>query len=196
MAKQKSANTSDGEARPNSVMGLPEDRDEAMRWVYSRVLRLTNEKRAVGDRVKDELKDAKAASLEVAAVRLAARLRRMTPEKREKWEKTINDAAAFLGYSPLSLDDMSNLEKMPRGGGHVARVASLERERAEHSTEIAELYAVAKDAGLDVASLRLFVRMAGMDATEKADWFDAVDMAGKSLGIWGDNFADLQADAF
>jgi uncharacterized protein (UPF0335 family) len=195
MAKTKQAATSDGKARDNSAIELPEDRAEAMRWIYERVLRLSNEKRAVGERVRDELKDAKASKHEVAAVRMAARLRRMTPEKRDKWERTINAAAAFLGYSPLSLDDMPKLEEMP-GGEHVARVESLERERAETSGEIGELYAAAKAAGLDVVSLRLFVRMAGMDAIEKSEWFDAVDMAGKALGIWGENFDDLNADTF
>lgn len=180
----------------NSTVELPGDPVEALRWAHARILKLSAERRQYAERIRDALKDAKGKGTDVAAIRTASRLRRMTPEKRAAWEKSISQAVRFLGYTLLKPPDVApDIAKIP-GGGYVLNVEGYQREQTELGKEISEIYAACKAAALDVDSLRLFVRMSNRDATEMVDWFDRIDMTGKDLGVWtGEMLDDLRGDA-
>lgn len=175
--------------KSNSAINLPGDKDEAARWIYSRVKKLSGEKRWLSDAIREKTKEAKEGGDSPAALREAVRLERMTPEKRQEWEQKINTTARLFGYSPLELVDMPNKD-LPLGA-KVRAVAHLEDERKQITTAINETFAAGKEAGVDVKTLRLFLRMANMAHEEVAEWFDSVDMMGKTLGRWGANFDDL-----
>jgi uncharacterized protein (UPF0335 family) len=176
-------------AKSNSAIELPADHGDATRWIYARVKKLTGEKKWIADAIREKMQDAKKAGDSPAAVREAVRLERMTPEKRAEWEAKINVAAKLFGYSPLELVEMPDRD-MPIGGT-VRAVAHLEDERRQIGEAITETFAAGKEAGIDVKTLRLFLRMSGMAHEEVGEWFDAVDTMGKALGRWGANFDDL-----
>lgn len=179
-------------AKSNSgpvTIDLPEDSGEAARWIYARVKKLTGEKKWLSDAIREKMREAKDEGESPAALREAVRLERMTPEKREEWESKINTAAKLFGYAPLELVDMPN--KDSNLGAKVRAVAHLEDERKQITALISETFAAGKDAGVDVKTLRLFLRMAHMAHEECGEWFDGVDKMGKTLGRWGANFDDL-----
>lgn len=180
-------------AKSNSEIALPTDKGEAARWVYSRVKKLSGEKKWISDAIREKMLEAKDEGDSPAALREAVRLERMTPEKRVEWENKINAAAKLFGYSPLELADMPNKDSPL--GAKVRQVAHLEDERKEVSTAIAETFAVAKAAEIDVKSIRLFLRMSTLAHEEVQEWFDSVDTMGKTLGRWGANFDDLHETA-
>lgn len=176
-------------AKSNSEIALPDDRDEAARWIYKRVKKLAGERKWLADAIREKMQEAKAEGDSIMALREAVRLERMTPEKRADWEKRINAAAKLFGYSPLELVDMPETDSPL--GSKVRAVAHLEEEKKQISVAIAETYAAGKDAGVDVKSLRRFVAMAALDHEDVQKWFDDIDAMGKVLGRWGANFDDL-----
>lgn len=175
--------------KSNSAINIPEGRDEATRWIYARVKKLSGEKKWISESIREKIKEAKEAGESAAALREAVQLERMTPEKRAEWEQKINAAVKLFGYSPLELVDMPNKDSTL--GAKVRAVAHLEDERKQVSIAIAETFAAGKDAGVDVKTLRLFLRMSGMAHEEIGEWFDHVDKMGMTLGRWGANFDDL-----
>lgn len=176
-------------AKSNSEITLPTEPEAAARWVYARAKKLTGEKKWISDAIREKMRDAKEAGDSPATVREAVKLERMSPEKRAEWEQRINAAARLYGYSPLELVDMPATGSPL--GATVRAIAHLEAERKQVAEAITETFAAAKEAGLDVKSIRLFLRMAGLAHEEVQEWFDSVDIMGKTLGRWGANFDDL-----
>lgn len=176
-------------AKSNSEIVLPDDRAEAARWLYARVKKLSGERKWLAEAIRDKMQEAKDAGESVMALREAVRLERMTPEKRHEWEQKINAAAKLFGYTPLELVGMP--ETNSELGAKVRAVAHLEEERRAISSLISETFAAGKAAGVDIKSIRLFLRMASLAHEEVQEWFDSVDTMGKTLGRWGANFDDL-----
>jgi uncharacterized protein (UPF0335 family) len=171
---------------------LPLDSEDAMQLVYRQVHRLEGLRKQCATAIRDELRAAKETSdVSPASIREAARLGRMNPERREKWVDRTNGALMLLGYSQITLDDMP----MQAGGNsavvHKQRVEELEAERKAYGAEVAGWYRAAGERGLDVAALRLFVRMGRAaeavdirDADiEISEWFEGIEATGKQLGV-------------
>jgi uncharacterized protein (UPF0335 family) len=203
------AHTSDGKPRSNNppadAIELPDEREEAIRWLYAQALRIMRDRKWMVESIREAVADAKEKGVDPKHVRLASRLERMTPEKRVEWETQINGAAKLLGYAPLSLEDNPISDGPAREA--LNALSHLETERKAAAERLAELFAAAADFGdpekpetqIDVKVLRNFLRMAmaGKDREEIGDWFDATDRMGKALGVWGanfDHFDDLQSE--
>jgi uncharacterized protein (UPF0335 family) len=179
----------------NFHIDIPDDKTAAARYVYQRVLKLQHERQRDGEHIRDALKAAKEKGANVAALRTAARLKKMSPEKRVKWEQTITDAASFFGYLPLTVADEMPREKDIPHADALAGVVALQQEQKRAGEKIREIFKAAKEAGVDIDSVRVFLRMAKRDQTEIQDWFDGLDMTGSALGIWSGDTEYLQADA-
>ena len=120
-----------------------------------------------------------------ASIREAARINRMAPERRIKWEAKLNGALGLLGYSQIVLTDNPVSARSNSAAAARQTIERLEAERREIGDEIAGYYRAAAEKELDVSELRLFVRMGRhSDAIEMGEWFDRVDNVGKTLGVW------------
>lgn len=174
---------------------IPAEQDPT-RWTFARARKLRNEAAQISADIRDVLKEAKGRGANVAALRLASRLARMTPEKRKSWEDTINAAAAHFGYSKLEVVDMPAGKNYRPHAEFLERIVDLEHDKKKKSDAARETYSAAKDAGVDVDAVRLFVRMAASkDATEITDWYDGIGIAGEAIGvISGDGETDLSDD--
>lgn len=181
--------------RPNEppaddAVTLPANREEAIRWVYAQAIRIGKDRAWQAEKIKEAVTDAKAHGAEPRELRLAARLERMTPEMLKRWEDQINGAAKYLGYSPLELTDMPEMTGPKREALNV--VVHLEAEKAKNSEKLADIFAAAAAVGdpekpgtqISVRAIRQFLKMSGMDEIEVSDWFDEIDMIGKTLGRW------------
>ncbi|MGI9159826.1 MAG: GapR family DNA-binding domain-containing protein [Saprospiraceae bacterium] len=163
-----------------------------MQLVYRHVQRLEGLRKQRATAVRDELRQAKETTEVLpASIREAARLGRMKPERREKWEQRLNGALRLMGYTEFTLDDNPPSPQGNAAATHKRRVEELEAERKKYGDEIAGWYKAAKERGLDVAALRLFVRMGraaeAIDirdaAVEIGEWFEGVETTGKQLGV-------------
>lgn len=176
----------------NSKVELPDDMAEATRWVFERAKRIGREVAGINERIKDELKEAKGKGADAQSLRLASKLERMTPEKFDQWLKRLNAATAMIGAEPVDVVSSPDANHPFRGALDV--IVQFERDKRDLQQSLSEIFGAAKARGIDVASLRTFLRMsATRDAIEMGDWFDAIDRMGQQLGIWNENFEDLQA---
>lgn len=180
--------------RSNSEIRLPEDKTAATRWVYQTVHKHSREMAWCAEQIREKLKDAKFEGAKPAALRLGSRLQRMTPEKRADYEKQLTDAMALLGVK-VAYDDTDDDDGLPRPGRkQLDEIVRLEADRKDCREMITGIFKAASAAGLDVVSIKTFLRMSAQDQTEICDWFDGLDKTGKDLGIWEGNFDDLRDD--
>ena len=65
----------------------------------------------------------------------------------------------------------------------VERIETMEREKAEKASDIAEIYLEAKGNGYDVKALRTIVRMRKQDANERAEQETILETYMQALGM-------------
>ena len=117
------------------VPELAEERTAAMRQVYAQVRKREAQRRALSDAIRAELRAVKELSpVAPASIREAARINRMAPERRIKWEAKLNGALGLLGYSQIVLTDNP---VSARSNSAAAARQTIERLEAERREEVA-----------------------------------------------------------
>ena len=75
--------------------------DDRLRLLIERVERLEEEKKAVGDDIKDVYLEAKAVGYDVKILREIIRLRKKNPDDRREWALVLSTYASALGMDLL-----------------------------------------------------------------------------------------------
>lgn len=75
--------------------------DDRLRLLIERVERLEEEKKAVGDDIKDVYVEAKAVGYDVKILREIIRLRKKNPDDRREWAMVLSTYASALGMDLL-----------------------------------------------------------------------------------------------
>ena len=75
--------------------------DERLRLLIERIERLEEEKKAVGDDIKDVYVEAKAVGYDVKILREIIRLRKKNPDDRREWAMVLSTYASALGMDLL-----------------------------------------------------------------------------------------------
>lgn len=73
--------------------------DDRLRWMIERVERLEEEKKGIGDDIRDVYGEAKAVGYDVKIMRQIVRLRKMKPDDRREMEMVLETYKAALGMS-------------------------------------------------------------------------------------------------
>lgn len=76
---------------------MAETTDDRLRLLIERVERLEEEKRGIGDDIKDVYAEAKAVGYDVKIMRQIVRLRKMKPDDRREMEMILETYKAALG---------------------------------------------------------------------------------------------------
>lgn len=168
----------------NAAVRIPQDRNDAIRYVFQRLVKLAADKRAYSDHIRDMLKDAKNDhKISPRQMRTAIKLHSMTPEKREKWAAEMSAAAALFGYSSLGVADEADTKSPMWQTINSAHI--LANEKRGVAEEIRDLTTAAKERGdIDLPAIQFLVRQAKKDVDERADWFASVDTMATFLGLW------------
>ena len=75
--------------------------DDRLRLLIERIERLEEEKKAVGDDIKDVYLEAKAVGYDVKILREIIRLRKKNPDDRREWALVLSTYASALGMDLL-----------------------------------------------------------------------------------------------
>ena len=75
--------------------------DDRLRLLIERIERLEEEKKAVGDDIKDVYVEAKAVGYDVKILREIIRLRKKNPDDRREWALVLSTYASALGMDLL-----------------------------------------------------------------------------------------------
>ena len=75
----------------------PESGDDRLRLLIERIERLEEEKKGIGDDIKDVYLEAKAVGYDVKIMRQIVRLRKMQPDDRKEMEAILDLYKAALG---------------------------------------------------------------------------------------------------
>lgn len=75
--------------------------DDRLRLLIERIERLEEEKKAVGDDIKDVYVEAKAVGYDVKILREIIRLRKKNPDDRREWAMVLSTYASALGMDLL-----------------------------------------------------------------------------------------------
>lgn len=78
-------------------MAINGDADERLRLLVERIERLDEERKGIGDDIKDVFAEAKATGYDVKALRRVLRLRKMKPDDRKEQEAILQLYCASLG---------------------------------------------------------------------------------------------------
>ena len=179
------AHTSDGHDRNNYKISLPADSDEALKWVVQRVSKLLSDRKMTADKILEVKAAARNDGFANETISSSVRLAKMSPEKRSVFVDRLNEALRLYGFdeiTPASEDDTSARVKLQRE--HVNKIIHLTREKREISEEITQIYASAKDYGIDVPTLKQIVKLSRMDADDREEWFARIDNMGARLKFW------------
>ncbi|MEO5586738.1 MAG: DUF2312 domain-containing protein [Novosphingobium sp.] len=76
---------------------MAENTDDRLRLLIERVERLEEEKKGIGDDIKDVYLEAKAVGYDVKIMRQIVRLRKMAPDDRKEMEAILDLYKAALG---------------------------------------------------------------------------------------------------
>jgi uncharacterized protein (UPF0335 family) len=76
---------------------MPETTDDRLRLLIERVERLEEEKKGIGDDIKDVYAEAKAVGYDAKIMRQIVRLRKMKPDDRKEMEAILDLYKAALG---------------------------------------------------------------------------------------------------
>ena len=164
---------------------LPDDKAEAVSFVWNRLLKLQAERAWHSDQVRDLLKEANSNGVAPGSIRSALRLDKLSPEQRQKWKDELHAAAQLYGYEVTDADTSPD-RKTPLWG-YVERAKNINDEKKQVADELTELSHVAKDAGIDFAELRLLSKLKSMEdenAGAAADWWQKVDSLGTFLKLF------------
>ncbi len=169
----------------NEAVKLPDDQNEAIKYVFQRLQKLQADRRWSGDGLRDLLRDAKAQEVPAVRVKHGVRLAKMSPEKREKWADDLRAAAELFGYSVDVTENDDRDEAAKKLFGFVERYKFLEAERRLYNEEIAKLLAAAKGRGIDPKPIVFLSRVSsGKDRPEMVEWFEQIDSLGAFLQLW------------
>lgn len=176
--------TSDQKDRPNYKINLPADEVEALRWVVERVSKLMSDRKMTADKIAEVKKSARNDGFANETVSASIRFARMSPEHRTVYVERLKDSLRLYGFDAdvADRDDSSPRAKLHRA--HVQKLLHLMAEKREISAEITQIYASAKDHGVDVPVLKQIVRIRKMDVDDREEWFARLDSMGAKLGFW------------
>ncbi len=73
--------------------------DDRLRLLIERIERLEDEKKGIGDDIKDVYSEAKSAGYDTKVMRLVVRLRKMKPHDREEMDAILDVYKSSLGMS-------------------------------------------------------------------------------------------------
>ena len=174
----------------NSNIVLPEKKVEALRWVYSKLRRLTLDKKWLSEQIKEKIADAKKMGGAPSVMRMAVKLTRMTPEQQETWRKVTGGAAEMVGYRLAYSGDPPQTPLH----GTISSISFLEDQRREVSELYKQVIDAAKEAQINTVALREFLKRSQRDFSDVAEWFDAVDKTGQELCVWNKETWDTLND--
>lgn len=178
------AHTSDGAERPNKFR-LPADDAQALKWIVDRISKLMSDRKMTADTIIAVKRDAKNDGFAGETISTAIKLARMSPERRTAYVERQSEALRLYGFGNVPVadeDDRSQRAKLQRA--HVQKILALQHDKREIGVEITDLYAAAKDRGIDVKTLKHIVKLARMDPDDREEWFARVDNMGARLGFW------------
>ncbi len=96
--------------------GMANDTDDRLRLLIERIERLEDEKKGIGDDIKDVYLEAKAVGYEVKIMRQIARLRKMPPDDRKEMEAILDVYKCALGMdyaeTPLGRATIERVREM------------------------------------------------------------------------------------
>lgn len=78
-------------------MAINGDADERLRLLVERIERLDEERKGIGDDIKDVYAEAKATGYDTKAIKQVIRLRKMNPDDRKEQEAILQTYCASLG---------------------------------------------------------------------------------------------------
>lgn len=171
----------------NYLTSFPPDVAEATKIAWNRYQHILSERRQVAARARDAVQDAKKAGYATDTVRLAHRVNRMTPEKREQWAANVNAAAAQFGFAPLTFDESEPDNAL---ADYLERMRELDLERKGVSIKLRHLQEAAEDNGVDFRTIKHLAaspagRINGDDTPERREeWFHRFDKLATFLGWW------------
>ena len=76
---------------------MAEETDDRLRLLIERVERLEEEKKGIGDDIKDVYAEAKAVGYDTKIMRMIVRLRKMKPDDRREMDMILDTYKAALG---------------------------------------------------------------------------------------------------
>lgn len=88
-----------GHNKPPKGPNMAETTDDRLRLLIERVERLEEEKKGVGDDIKDVYLEAKAVGYDVKIMRQVVRLRKMAPDDRKEMEAVLDLYKAAVGLA-------------------------------------------------------------------------------------------------
>jgi uncharacterized protein (UPF0335 family) len=178
------AHTSDRKERPNSIK-LPADDTEALAFVVNRISKLMSDRKMTADQIIEVKRAARNDGFANETIALSVKFAKLSPEKRTAYVDRISDAIGLYAFDKIGVrdgDDISARAKLQRS--HVQKILHLQRDKAEISGDIREMYAAAKDAGIDVPTLKQIMKLQKMDPDDRDEWFARVDNMGARLKFW------------
>lgn len=178
------AHTSDGKERPNSIR-LTADDQAALKFVVDRISKLMSDRKMTADQIIEVKRAARNDGFANETIALSVKFAKMSPERRTAYVDRISQSLgiyAFDKITPAAEDDLSERAKLQRS--HVQKIVHLQRDKTDISTEIREMYAAAKDAGIDVPTLKQIIKLHRMDPDDREEWFARIDNMGARVGFW------------
>jgi uncharacterized protein (UPF0335 family) len=91
---------------------MAETTDDRLRLLIERVERLEEEKKGIGEDIRDVYSEAKAVGYDVKILRQIVRLRKMKPDDRREMEMVLDTYLSALGMSNQSSFDFAGNEKV------------------------------------------------------------------------------------
>lgn len=163
-------------------IAIPDGRKEGLVWLVGRLSKLINERLLTAVTMRDARFAAKNDGYPPETISLALKLGRMSPERRDDWRLRIAKAIGSVGFEIGIVDEDPKPDT--RLIEHLAKLRALAEDRSEITHEITQTFAAAKDAGFDVPSLKLILKLAKLAAEDRSEWFARVDNMGAQLEYW------------
>lgn len=171
-------------ATHNGGPPLPPTLAEDTKIVFNRYVKINADRRQIAARMRDVTQDAKAAGHAPGTIRFAAKVDRMTPEKRKALMRELAAGARMFGFviderEPEIDEDIAE---------YVSRARNIHSERSSISRRKRELREWAEERGVDFQAIQDLCSspMARTDDEDgkREERFARLDRMGTFLGWW------------
>ena len=178
------AHTSDGKDRPNTIR-LPADDQQALKFVVERISKLMSDRKMTADKIIEVKRSARNDGFANETIATSLKFAKMKPEARTEYVNRLSAALGLYGFGEISVaDEDDRTERAKLQKSHVEKILHLQRDKADISSEIREMFAAAKDHGIDVPTLKQIVKLHRMDPDDREEWFARIDNMGARLQFW------------
>lgn len=154
-----------------------------LRQKYGRLKKLKHDRQACGSRWRDAVVAARSEGISPLALRSAWRLYSMPHDDRDSWIADISLAAIACGYNVTAQKSDKRANDNPLRV-HLDKLAEIDADKKRVAAATSAEWKEIRKAGLDGEALRACLRMSELDAHERSEWFDRIDMTGKALDFW------------